>query len=178
MEIHTLVLSTGSNLGNRMKNLCKAHACLNDRIGKTLKTSFVYESPSWGFEHPSRFLNQAVKIGTTLSALELLKDILDIEEKLGRLRRKDTYEARTIDIDMLFFDDMVIQKKALTLPHPRLHLRRFALLPLADLDPGLIHPLMGKSIAELITACPDKSNVVRYTYDESLYTREGCENAV
>jgi 2-amino-4-hydroxy-6-hydroxymethyldihydropteridine diphosphokinase len=151
---------------------------MNDLIGETLKTSFVYESPPWGFEHPSRFLNQAVKIRTGLSALELLKNILDIEETLGRLRRKDTYEARTIDIDMLFFNDMVIQKKILIIPHPRLHLRRFALLPLADLDPELIHPLMGKSIVELITACPDKSNVVRYTHDESSYTAEGCKNAV
>ena len=176
MSIAYLLL--GSNLGNRMKNLRKAHACLNDLMSKTLKTSFVYESPPWGFDHPSRFLNQAVKIGTTLSALELLKDILDIEEKLGRLRRKDTYEARTIDIDMLFFDDMIIQQKDLVIPHPRLHLRRFALLPLADLDPGMIHPLMDKSIVELITACPDKSDVVRYTHDESRYTAEGCGNAV
>ncbi len=176
MSIAYLLL--GSNLGNRLENLHKAHACLNDLVDETLKISFVYESPSWGFEHPSRFLNQAVKIGTGLSATELLKDILDIEKKLGRIRRKDAYEARSIDIDMLFFDDMIIQQKDLIIPHPRLHLRRFALLPLADIDPGLIHPLMSKSIVELITACPDKSDVVRYTHDESSYKMEGCRNAV
>lgn len=153
-------LLSGSNQGNRSKNLQKAVSYLDDLAGEVSKCSPVFESPAWGFDHPTPFLNQALELKTSLSPDELLKSILQIEEKCGRLRAEGGgYEARTLDIDILFFDDLVIDTAELTIPHPRLHLRRFALLPLSLIAGELIHPTLDKPISELLMACPDTAHV-------------------
>jgi len=153
-------LLSGSNQGDRSKNLQKAVSYLGDLAGEVSKCSPVFESPAWGFDHPTPFLNQAMELQTSLSPHDLLKIILQIEEKCGRIRTQDSgYEARTLDVDILFFDDLVIDTADLTIPHPRLHLRRFALLPLSLIAGELIHPTLFKPITKLLMACPDTAHV-------------------
>ena len=151
-------LLSGSNQGDRTRNLQDAISYINNLAGKIVECSLLFESPAWGFEHPSAFLNQAIKLMTSLEAEELLQTLLFIESKCGRVR-KDTgqYEARTLDIDILFYDDSIIETEGLVIPHPRVHLRRFALTPLSEIAPQLVHPLLGKSIQELLEECQDES---------------------
>ncbi len=134
-----------------------------DRIGSLagdiLKRSPVYESPPWGFDHPVAFLNQALEVKTDHSPQELLTILLDIERSLGRTGNKGTYEARTIDIDILLYDDIILSTKDLIIPHPRMHLRRFTMKPIADIAPGMIHPVLGKSMEELLRTCKDKDTI-------------------
>lgn len=156
-------LLTGSNQGDRQGYLQQAVSYLNKLAGKVTKCSPVYESPAWGFEHPSPFLNQALELQTDLSPIELLHEILTIENKCGRLRQDlDRYEARTLDIDILFFDNLVLDSKELVVPHPRLHLRRFGLLPLSIIAGDLVHPVHGKTIIALLSTCNDKSEVSEF----------------
>jgi len=153
-------LLSGSNQGDRIKNLQSAITYINKLAGEIIKCSSIFESPAWGFDHPSPFLNQAIKLKTVLEPEALLQTLLSIEASCGRLRNdSDKYEARTLDIDILFYDDMVIDSEGLKIPHPRGHLRRFALLPLSEIAAGLIHPLMKKNIQELLDVCQDESIV-------------------
>ncbi|MDT8392369.1 MAG: 2-amino-4-hydroxy-6-hydroxymethyldihydropteridine diphosphokinase [Bacteroidales bacterium] len=156
-------LLTGSNLGQRQENLCLAVSALNGNAGKVQALSAIYESPPWGFEHPNAFLNQAIRLDTTLSPQELLKVILRTETLLGRQRDHNGYAARTIDIDILFYDNIIRTDKTLSIPHPRLHERRFALTPLADIAAGLIHPVIKKTVKELLDYCTDNSKISIFT---------------
>lgn len=160
MSIAYLLL--GSNLGNRREHLCNAKEAINRVAGKVLQLSEVYESPAWGFDHPRDFLNQALKLETLLEAHKLLTTILEIESKLGRERSTNGYEARSIDIDILFYDDILINEQDLIIPHPRLHVRRFALLPLSSIAGDYMHPSLKKSVNELLVCCPDDSEVKLY----------------
>lgn len=156
-------LLSGSNQGDRSGNLQKAVSYLRSLAGVVSTCSPVFESPAWGFEHPTPFLNQALELHTELPPLDLLKVILGIEKKCGRIRTgSGGYEARTLDIDILLYDQVVLDIAELTIPHPRLHLRRFALLPLSSIAGDLVHPQMDKSISELLSECPDKSPVERF----------------
>lgn len=155
-------LLMGSNLGHRWSHLCDAADAISRSAGEIMELSKVYESPSWGFDHPSHFLNQAIKLKTRLNPDDLLKNILSIETMLGRKRETGGYEARTIDIDILFYDELVIDKQELTIPHPRLHQRRFTLLPLADIAEDHVHPENGLSIKDLLHTCADNSTVRLY----------------
>ena len=155
-------LLSGSNLGDRAANLQSAMSLIREHAGNITVCSPVYESPSWGFEHPVPFLNQAIEIETSLSAESLLSTLHQIERKCGRKRSGDGYAARTLDIDILFYDDIIIDTADLSIPHPRLQLRRFALLPMSVIAPGLQHPVLGKSISELLHECPDDSIVTEF----------------
>jgi len=156
----TAYLLTGSNEGDRTGNLQKAVLNLRDLAGNISRCSPVFESPAWGFDHPTPFLNQALELKTTMSPHGLLKIILQIEEKCGRVRSgTGGYEARTLDIDILFYDDLVIDTPELTLPHPRLHLRRFALKPLSLIAGKHLHAKIGRTVAELLSECPDTGPV-------------------
>ena len=152
-------LLTGSNLGDRAARLQEAADRIGSLAGDILKRSPVYETPPWGFDHPIAFLNQALEVKTDHSPAELLTILLGIERSLGRTRNKGTYEARTIDIDILLYDDIILNTKDLVIPHPRMHLRRFTLKPLADIAPGIIHPVLGKNVAELLRDCRDKDTI-------------------
>lgn len=160
---------SGSNLGQREKLLKLALKSLERDAGKLVAVSSVFESPAWGFDHPKQFLNQAIELSTKLSAHELLNSILLIEKELGRKRKSKLYEARTIDIDILFYDDQIIDDVDLVVPHPRLHERRFALLPMLELAPDHVHPVFDKSIHELYNVCTDESVVKPYHEKEDCH---------
>lgn len=151
MDKHIVYLALGSNLGNREENLKQSIASLPPQMVVKAK-SHVYETPPWGYEDQPRFLNQVVKAQTYLQPEPLLKHIKRLEVALGR---KATFRngPREIDIDILLYDDLVLDTPILTLPHPHMHERGFVLLPMMDLDPDLVHPLTGKSVREMLISC-------------------------
>jgi 2-amino-4-hydroxy-6-hydroxymethyldihydropteridine diphosphokinase len=151
MKEHTVYLALGSNLGNRLANLKQAIGALTPQLEVKAKSQ-VYETPPWGYEDQPKFLNQVVKATTYLDPEPLLKHLKRLETALGR---KESFPngPRLIDIDILFFDDVVLDTPMLVIPHPRLHERAFVLLPLMDLDPDLVHPLNKKSIREMAAGC-------------------------
>ena len=145
---HTVYIALGTNLGERSANLDSALASLPPVVN-ILSCSPVYETPPWGYLHQSSFLNQVVKCETHLTPEELLDYLKAIEKRLGR-KPTFLYGPRTIDLDILFFDDMVFETPSLIIPHPRLEERAFVLVPLADLDSDMKHPVSRKSIIELL----------------------------
>lgn len=151
MDNHIVYLALGSNLGDRQENLRQAVAALPPQMVIKAK-SHIYETPPWGFEDQPRFFNQAVKAETYLEAEPLLKHLKRLEIALGR-QASFPNGPRSIDIDILFYDDLVLNTPLLTLPHPRLHDRGFVLLPMMDIAPELVHPVMKKSIREMAASC-------------------------
>jgi 2-amino-4-hydroxy-6-hydroxymethyldihydropteridine diphosphokinase len=149
----------GTNLGNRKTNLRKAIEMIGEHIGKVLKSSSIYETAPWGFDSEDDFLNMVVLVETTLTPLELMKKIVTIESMLGRERNQDRYSSRIIDIDILLYDDLILNENGLKIPHPLMHERRFVLVPLNELAPELIHPVKGKSIRVLLEECRDRSEI-------------------
>ncbi len=157
-----IILLLGSNLNDRLQLLKKAKIQIQTKIGRIIKESSVYESEPWGFQDDNIFLNQVIIIDSSQSPGEILSNIHQIEEKLGRKRKKTAeYESRTIDIDILFFGNKIIKTEQLTIPHKQLHKRKFTLLPLQELEPEMIHPVLKKSITELTNDCDDPSAVNR-----------------
>ena len=148
----TAYLSLGSNLGDRLRLIQEAFAALTVEAGPVTALSSLYETEPWGFSSPHRFLNVALALETTLSPETLLAVTQRIERDLGRTHKSvdGRYADRTIDIDLLFVGDAVLDTPALTLPHPRLHLRRFVLEPLCEIAPDLCHPLLRKSVSQLL----------------------------
>ena len=147
-------LLTGGNKGNRKASLEKAAELIAMRCGRILLYSSLYETAAWGKTDQPAFLNQALILETNLSPTVLMQQLLEIESRLGRIRN-EKYGPRVIDIDMLLYDDLVMQTDLLTLPHPELTRRRFALEPLAEIAPALTHPVVHKTIHELLSACED-----------------------
>ena len=139
------VLLLGSNLGYGPLLFQQVISLIDKRLGKLEMQSTLYQSPPWGFEHENDFLNQVLILETDLAPEEILQTCLQIEVDLGRKRTTQGYEARTIDIDVLFVNDEVMETESLVLPHPRLHLRKFTLLPLVELLPDYVHPKLHKS---------------------------------
>ena len=131
-----------------------------ERLGELELQSALYQSPPWGFDHDNLFLNQVLVLETDLVSEEILQACLQIETDLGRERKvQKGYSARLIDIDVLFVNDEVLESEQLILPHPKLHLRKFTLLPLVELMPDFIHPILHKSMQALLNACEDNSEV-------------------
>ena len=141
-------LLLGSNLGDRSVLLKQAIECIEEEIAPVIKQSAVYETQSWGKEDSPDYLNQVILIQTELSAQIILKKILNIEWKIGRVR-EEKWGPRLIDIDILFYGDALINEPELQVPHPELHKRRFTLEPLAEIAPKLIHPILTKNILQL-----------------------------
>lgn len=155
---HQVVLSLGSNQGNRLENINHCLEFIHQEIGTIIKISKVYETPSWGFESDA-FYNCAVVINTFNSANKVLNQALKIEKKLGRIRSEEKgYQSRVIDIDLIAFDDEVIATEKLQIPHPLMQNRKFVLLPFQDLDLHWEHPILKKSIALLLQECLDDSS--------------------
>ena len=146
-------LLLGSNIGNRGANLRTALVALS-AIGKITKESSIYETAAWGKTDQPPFYNQVVEIQTTVRAHELLAELLGIEVRMGRIRTSKWGE-RTIDIDILFYGEEIIEAPQLTIPHPQLQFRRFTLAPLNEIAPALKHPKLKTSIYDLLTNCPD-----------------------
>ena len=151
MKEHTVYLALGSNLGDRLANLKQAIDSLTPQMEVKAKSS-VYETPPWGYEDQPKFLNQVIKAKTYLDPEPLLKHLKRLEVALGR---KESFPngPRLIDMDILFYDDLVLNNPSLVIPHPRLHERGFVLLPLMDISPDLVHPINQKSVREMMAGC-------------------------
>lgn len=146
-----VVLLTGGNIGEVRENLRRAEMAVRERIGKVTATSQVKESEAWGFECADRFLNQVLVVETRLEPHKVLDRAQEIEKELGRMRNKsDGYESRTVDIDILYYDDMEIEDERLTVPHPLIGEREFVLEPLAEVMPEYVDPATGLSVAEML----------------------------
>ena len=151
MKEHIVYLALGSNLGNRLDNLKQAIAALTPQLEVKSKSQ-VYETPPWGYEDQPKFLNQVIKAETYLDPERLLKHLKRLEVALGR-KASFPNGPRLIDMDLLFYDDLVLNKPSLVIPHPRLHERAFVLLPLMDIAPELVHPVTGKTVREMAEQC-------------------------
>lgn len=152
----------GGNLGDREQILDQSINLMQDKIGSLVQLSPIYETEPWGFEHEQNFLNQVVVLESDFAPLLVLDLCQDIEKKMGRVRKKNRYSERTIDIDILFYEDQIINSERLEIPHPRMKERKFALCPLKDVAEDFIHPVFQKSIAELFDECKDDSEIKKY----------------
>ncbi|MDR2026074.1 MAG: 2-amino-4-hydroxy-6-hydroxymethyldihydropteridine diphosphokinase [Prevotellaceae bacterium] len=152
-------LLTGSNLGDRKPYLDNAKHSLCRFAGELLKESSVYESEPWGFVSENAFLNQVLLYETVLKPHEILHIIKVIEAENGRIHTKNGYSSRSLDIDILFYDSLILNSADLTIPHPMLHKRRFTLLPLAEIAPDFKHPVFKLNIRDLLEKCEDTGKV-------------------
>ena len=156
-----LYILLGGNLGNKQNVFSDARARLNQQVGTITNQSAVYETEPWGFESIDLFWNQALEILTGLSPEEILAETQQIELELGRIRKESQYTSRVIDIDILFYGDQIIHQENLIIPHPRIQERKFALVPLNEIAPELIHPVFHKSIRQLLEESTDPLKVER-----------------
>lgn len=156
-------LLTGSNLGNREENLSRAIRFLSLEAGYIVNFSNIYESTPWGFDAEQKFLNQAIELNTNLLPIELLNKIFKIEHIIGRRRNGNAgYSSREIDIDIIFYNDEIINEELLTIPHPLITQRRFALVPLTEICPFFIHPQLKKTVTQLLSECKDNATIYLY----------------
>ncbi len=158
--INTVYLLLGSNMGNRVTYLTYALDELKHHV--LIKAcSAIYETEAWGGITQQAFLNQVVEIHTVYSAETLLRTILTIEQQAAR-NRTEKYGPRTLDIDILFYNDWINQTKALTIPHPLLQERKFTLVPLAEIAPNFVHPTLKQTVQQLLDNCNDPLHVYKY----------------
>ncbi|HMK26665.1 MAG TPA: 2-amino-4-hydroxy-6-hydroxymethyldihydropteridine diphosphokinase [Chitinophagaceae bacterium] len=155
-------LLTGSNLGDREQNLSTARSLINEQCGTIVMASSLYETAAWGKTDQPSFLNQALELETSLNAKQLIRRILKAEKIMGRIRN-EKYGPRLIDIDILLFNNEKHNYEFLKIPHPEMQNRRFALLPLAEIAAGIIHPVLNKTINELLKECKDELPVKKYS---------------
>jgi 2-amino-4-hydroxy-6-hydroxymethyldihydropteridine diphosphokinase len=162
MASESVFILIGSNLGDRQLLVNQACSLIEERCGKIVAKSRLYESDPWGFKSEHWFLNMVVKIDTSLSPDELMDTLLAIEKELGRDRSEphDGYVSRPMDLDILYWgDSLIADNQHVIVPHPRLHLRRFTLLPLCDVAPDYVHPIKKKTNRQLLDECKDVGKV-------------------
>ena len=164
MVSESVFVLLGSNLGDRELIVNQACKMMGERCGEIVAKSRLYESEPWGFQSEHWFLNQVVELATSLSPDVLMASLLEIEKELGRDRTlpHNGYVSRPIDLDILYFGNEIIDTKMVTAPHPRLHQRRFTLLPLCDIAPDFMHPTLKKTNLQLLEECQDKGKVNIY----------------
>ena len=203
MPVHTAYLLLGANLGNCIQTFKEARKQLSRQAGVITKASHLYTSPAWGFEAKEVFYNQALELETALDPYALLQKVLEIETALGRVRpgraeaaaespegtgqdgsrnlgqapMKPSYASRTIDIDILFYSDFIIRGGCLSLPHPLMQERAFVLVPLAEIAPRFLHPVLGSEVQVLLRQCPDSVENVRLCRLPVPETFSDVENA-
>ena len=151
-------LGLGSNSTDQIEMLLRARILVNIYMGLVLKTSQVYHTSPWGYPDQEDFANQVVKISTTLAPDDLHKALLKVEKVLEK-HKTTKYGPRNIDIDILMYDDLVLDENQLKIPLPRMHERNFVLIPLAEIAPSYIHPVLNKTIVELAASCDDTGSV-------------------
>lgn len=156
---HTVYIALGTNLGDRSANLRAAIESMPPEV-TVLVESHIYETPPWGYEDQPAFLNMVVKAETGLGPGALLEFLKQLEVELGR-EQNFRWGPRLIDLDILFYDDLVLDSPPLVIPHPRLHERAFVLVPLMDIAPDLIHPLFQRSVRDLLTGV-DTQGILRF----------------
>ena len=151
----------GSNMGDKNKIFAQACLYINNRCGRVVQVSSAYESEPWGFDAKEWFLNRVIVVETELDPEALMQQLLDIEAELGRVRHPEIqgYTSRTADLDILYYGNRIVLTDSLTIPHPRLHQRRFALLPMCEVAPQLVHPAFSFTQTELLRRCHDFSEV-------------------
>lgn len=158
---HWLVLLLGSNLGNRIEHLERARLEVTAEVGVILQMSHIYESEPWGLKEQSPFLNQALIVETEFRPHIVLQNILQIEKSMGRMRQIP-WGPRMIDIDILFYEELIYEAKDLQIPHPHIADRRFVLTPLQEMIPEFRHPVLGDTMKELLNKCEDPGYVNIY----------------
>ena len=161
MASESVFVLLGSNLGDCELLVNQACKMIGERCGEIVAKSRLYESEPWGFQSEHWFLNQVVELATSLSPDALMQSLLEIEKELGRDRTTphNGYVSRPIDLDILYFGNEIIETQLVTAPHPRLHQRRFTLLPLCDIAPDFVHPTLKKTNLQLLDECQDSGIV-------------------
>jgi len=154
-------LLLGGNVGDRFKIINQSIILIEERIGIVIQQSSKYETVPWGFDTNNLFLNQAITIETNYTANEVLEKIHQIEAELGRVRIGEQYASRTVDIDIIFYENLIITQRDLIIPHIHLYKRRFVLEPLNELCPDYIHPVLNKPVRQLHEECNDPLQVMK-----------------
>ncbi len=163
--MNSVFLGIGSNSGDRGKNLSDTLMMINELVGNVMRCSSLYETEPWGFNSDNYFLNMAVLVLTGLDQHEVLKNSQHIEKQLGRIRTGDGYSDRIIDIDILLFNNLVIQERNLVIPHPLMHERKFVMAPIAEIAPDFIHPGFNLTMLALLESCPDNHKLKKLPSD-------------
>lgn len=155
--MHKVFIGIGGNIGNKQLNFEKVLVLIEKELGKIIQSSSVYETPAWGFHSDDVFWNQVLVIETILEAEELMWRIHKIEEEFERNRGDERYTSRQMDIDILYFDEDYFETKTLIIPHPKIHERKFVLVPLVEIAPDFKHPLFRLTNIEILDNCRDES---------------------
>lgn len=161
LPMNTAYILLGSNEGDRLQHLSNALELIEQQAGTLIKQSDIYVTLAWGYREQPDFLNQVICIETQLSPQQLLKQLLDIEKTLGRIRSGTKWLQRIIDLDILFYNDLILKEELLCIPHPFLQERKFVLIPLEEIAAKLVHPVFKKNITTLIAECNDTLEVKR-----------------
>ena len=159
MGDHQIFLGLGGNIGKKSRIFKKTLSLIEARLGKIDRISPVYVSPPWGFEAREEFWNQVIVVNTRLTPREVLHETQKIEAYFGRKRESGRYLSRRMDIDILFYDQLVLVSEELSIPHPLVERRKFVLIPLASVSPDFRHPVTGKSVTEMISECDDLAEI-------------------
>ena len=161
LETNISYLSLGSNLKNKADNIFKATSFIENKIGPIIKSSKLYTTEPWGVKNQNKFINQVLSIETSLSPLDLLNECKNIEKKMGRISSR-RWGERLIDIDILYYNDLILNFKKLSIPHPEIANRKFILIPLNDIDPDYVHPILDLTNQELLNETNDNCLVIEY----------------
>jgi 2-amino-4-hydroxy-6-hydroxymethyldihydropteridine diphosphokinase len=161
-------IGIGTNSGGREGNIDSALNLIGGKSGSLLKISPVYETEPWGFRSSEKFLNLVAEIDTWLSPADLLASLLAIETLMGRRRDGSRYTSRVIDLDIIYYDALVLASSGIVIPHPLMHERKFVLVPLCDIAPDFVDPRWGKSVSRLLAECRDTDTPVKSDYKSPL----------
>ena len=156
--MNKVYLLIGGNLGDRLSNLDMAKTAISQSVGKIIIHSSIYETAPWGNDNQPMYLNQVLLVDTILAPSQLMQKLLEIEASMGRVRN-GVNQPRSIDLDILYFNDQIINEEHLIIPHPRIHFRKFVLIPLNEIESNLMDPLHKKSVGQLLLECRDELEV-------------------